>query len=174
MISIIKASEKDYKYIVAIGKIAVREAHRESCTVAAMSEYLEKNYNDDSIKEEVNNQNNIYNIIYYNNTPVGFSKIILNNNHSNIITKNITKLDRIYLLKDFYGIKLGFELLKFNIDLAKQNSQAGMWLFTWVGNKRAVDFYLKTGFTIVGSHNFKVTETHYNLNHQMFLDFEKK
>jgi hypothetical protein len=29
---------------------------------------------------------------------------------------------------------------------------------------------LKTGFTIIGSHKFYVTETYYNLNHLMFLE----
>ena len=46
-----------------------------------------------------------------------------------------------------------------------------MWLFTWVDNKRAVNFYLKTGFKIVGSHKFKVTDTHYNQHHQMYLSY---
>ena len=52
------------------------------------------------------------------------------------------------------------------------NKQAGIWLFTWVGNQRAIDFYLRCRFKIIGSQKFKVTETHYNQHHQMFLDFE--
>ena len=86
------------------------------------------------------------------------------------MSKNVTKLDRIYLLKEFYGLKLGLELLNFNIRLARNNKQSGIWLYTWTGNKRAIDFYLKAGFTITGSHKFYVTETYYNLNHLMFLD----
>lgn len=170
MISILKATERDYKPIANIGRLSVEEAHRESCSAEDMKEFLESNYNYDAIKEELNDTKNIYHLINFNGIPVGFSKIILNTEHPNISQKNVTKLDRIYLLKEFYGFKLGFELLKFNIELSKNNNQSGMWLFTWIGNKRAVDFYLKTGFTIIGSHKFKVTETHYNQHHQMFLD----
>ena len=171
MISIIKATAKDYKTIVNIGKVAVEEAHRESCSIEDMNEYLERNYNDEAIKEELNGTDNIYHIINFNEKLVGFSKIILNAEHPNIHQKNVTKLDRIYLLKEFFDLKLGYELLKFNIEFSKSNDQSGMWLFTWVDNKRAVDFYLKSGFTIVGRHRFKVTETHYNEHHQMFLNF---
>ena len=173
MISIVKAKEKDYFSIANIGKVAVEEAHRDSCSAEDMSEFLENNYNNDAIKEELNDTRNIYHIINYNGNPVGFSKIVLNEEHPNILQKNITKLDRIYLLKEFYNLKLGLELLKFNIEFCKKHSQSGIWLFTWVGNKRAVNFYIKAGFTIVGSHQFKVTETRYNENHQMFLNLSR-
>jgi diamine N-acetyltransferase len=170
MISVIKATEKNYKSIVGIGKVSVAEAHRDSASVEDLNEYLERNYNDDAIKQELNDPNNIYHIIQYNGNPVGFSKIILNAVHPNIVAENITKLDRIYLLKEFCGLKLGLELLNFNIGLAGNNNQSGIWLYTWIGNNRAINFYLKAGFTIIGSHKFYVTKTHYNLNHHMFLN----
>jgi diamine N-acetyltransferase len=171
MISIVKATEKDFKTIAIIGYLSVEEAHRESCSVKDMNEFLDKNYNDAAITGELNEAKNIYHILHYKESPVGFSKMVLNSEHSNIVQKNVTKLDRIYLLKEFHDLKLGFELLKFNIDLAKKHDQSGMWLFTWVGNTRAVNFYLRSGFTIIGSHKFKISETHYNQHHQMFLSF---
>ena len=173
MVSIIKATEKDTTSIVNIGKESVLEAHKDSCSVEDLNEYLEKNYNNDAIKEELNDTNNIYHIIHYNGNPVGFSKIILNVRHPNIVAENVAKLDRIYLLKEFYGLKLGLALLNFNIGLSRNNIQSGIWLFTWTGNNRAINFYLKAGFTIIGSHKFYVTKTYYNLNHQMFLNLSE-
>ena len=170
MISIIRATEKDYNSIVTIGKVSVAEAHKDSCSPEDLDDFLKRNYNNDTIKEELNDANNIYNIINYNGHPVGFSKIILNTRHPNIVAENVTKLDRIYLLKEFYGMKLGLELLNFNIGVARNSSQSGMWLYTWVGNKRAINFYLNAGFIIIGEHKFYVTKTHYNLNHQLFLN----
>jgi len=171
MISIVKATASDVQTIVTIGKISVEEAHRSSCDATVLGQYIEKNYNTQSIQEELNDDKNIYHILHVDDKPAGFSKIILNVVHPNILQKNSTKLDRIYLLSDFFDRKLGFELLQFNINLAKNNNQSGMWLFTWIGNTRAINFYFKHGFQIIGSHNFKVTETHYNMNHQMLLSF---
>ena len=171
MISITKATANDFHIIAKIGKVAVGETHKASCSTEDLNDFLEKNYTDKAIQEELSLEKNIYHIIYFNGETAGFSKIVLDCEHPNIQQKNVTKLDRIYLLKEFFDLKLGFELLNFNIDLAKRNKQSGIWLFTWVENKRAVNFYLKAGFEITGSHNFKVTETHYNKNHQMFLQF---
>lgn len=170
MISILRATEKDYEQILSIGMVSVKLAHKESCSEKDMDEYLSKNYNTDAIKAELTDTDNIYYIINYNEQPAGFSKIVFNAEHPNIIQKNIAKLDRIYLLPEFHNLKLGLELLRFNIRLAADNHQAGIWLFTWIGNTKAVRFYLKNGFVIIGSHSFKVSDTHYNENHQMYLD----
>ena len=75
------------------------------------------------------------------------------------------------MLKEFYGLCLGLELLNFNIDLSKKNNEAGMWLFVWKENPRAISFYKKAGFEIIGSYDFKLTETHSNPNHQMFSKY---
>lgn len=173
MISIIRATVADYQPIVAIGKVAVGDAHRAGTPAENLDEYLEKNYNDQTISEELADPNNIYHIINYNGSPAGFSKIILNTKEPGIEAENVTKLDRIYLLKEFFGLKLGLELLNNIIRIAKENKQAGIWLYTWIGNERAIDFYTKTGFTIIGSYKFYVTETYYNMNHLMFLDLDK-
>ncbi len=169
--TIIRANEEHYGLIVAIGKISVAEAHRRSCSSADLDTFLQNNYNDEAIKKELADPKNIYHLIYYNEQPAGFSKIILGAPHPNIQQTNVTKLDRIYLLKEFYGLKIGYQLLSYNIQFSKEYDQCGMWLFTWTGNHRAVDFYLKAGFEIIGDHLFKVSQNHYNPNHHMMLKY---
>ena len=53
MISVIKATEKDYKSIVTIGKVSVAEAHRGSSSVEDMNEFLESHYNDNAINKAI-------------------------------------------------------------------------------------------------------------------------
>ena len=171
-ITIQQATDKDCKKIVDIGRISVEASHRASCAAADMSAYIDSHYNEAAITQELKDPKNIYHLIYVDEQPVGFSKMVLNAEYATIPRKNIAKLDRIYLLKDFHSLKLGFQLLQFNISLAKNNHQSGIWLVTWEGNKRAIDFYLKTGFTFVGSEKFNVTETFSNVCHLMLLDFE--
>lgn len=164
-----RATEDDSKVIADIGRAAVEESHRDSCPVADMNYFLDTHYNEAAIKDELNDPANIYHLILYNGQTAGFSKIILNAAHARIPHNNVSKLDRIYLDKDFYDLKLGYRLLQHNIDLSKESGQHGMWLFTWVGNQRAVSFYKKNDFTVIGDHKFKVSDTHYNEHHQMWL-----
>src|SRR6185295_4739462 len=105
------------------------------------------------------------------NRVAGYSKIILDTPYPGSQIKNIAKLERFYLLKEFYDLKLGLKLFQFNIELSKTNDQNGIWLFVWKENQRAVNFYKRSRYLIIGSHDFKISETHANPNHQMFLRF---
>ncbi|MGI9190852.1 MAG: GNAT family N-acetyltransferase [Chitinophagaceae bacterium] len=172
MIRIERATLNDVSIICNIGYAEVEAAHRASCSAEHLNEYLDTHYNETAIVEELQNLNLYYFILFYHNEPIGFSKIILNQPHSAIKESAVTKLDRIYILQAFHDKKLGAELLRFNIELAKQHGQQGMWLFTWIGNERAIRFYSKFGFEIIGSHWFKVSETHANENHHMLLRWE--
>lgn len=171
MISIYRATEADTDIIVNIGLQSVEEAHRASCPAADLKEYLDKHYNQDAISRELSDPANLYHVLMYDGKPAGFSKINLDAPHANISLKQVTKLDRIYLLKEYFDLKLGLELLNFNINLSKQAGQSGIWLFTWTGNTRAIQFYQKSGFQIIGEHYFKVSERHSNPNHHMFLRY---
>jgi ribosomal protein S18 acetylase RimI-like enzyme len=60
--------------------------------------------------------------------------------------------------------------MNFNSELTKKNNQQGIWLEVWIENFRAIKFYKKMGFTIVGKANFRVSKTHSNPNYIMYLD----
>lgn len=166
-----RATVADTIAIAGIGRVAVELSHRESCSVDDMNHFLAEHYNEEAIKAELANENNIYYLLLYKGQLAGFSKMVLNTSHPRIEHLNVTKLDRIYLLSEFYDKQLGRRLLQHNIDLSKQSGQCGMWLFTWQGNERAVNFYRRSGFEIIGNHRFKVSETHYNPHFQMMLRF---
>lgn len=169
MTPIVKANEKDIQLLTDIGRVSFIESHGSSAAKADINKYVNEKYTYEAFKEEISDPENIYHIIYYDKQPAGYSKINFNAGHSNIESENVTKLDRIYLLKEFYSLKLGFDLFSFNIELSKKNGQEGMWLFVWKENHRAVNFYKKTGFKIIVSHDFKLSETHSNPNHLMLL-----
>ena len=173
MIRIDRATLNDVSVICSIGYTEVGTAHRNSCSANHLNEYLNTHYNEAAIRAELNNPNHYYFVLRYNNEPVGFSKIALNQAHPNIEQTAVAKLDRIYILQAFHDKKLGAELLQFNIEFAKQHHQEGLWLFTWIGNERAIRFYLKFGFEVIASHWFKVSETHSNENHQMLLKIDE-
>lgn len=171
MNSIRKAIPEDYKLLAKIGKLSFIESHGSSASKDEIDKYVSEKYSYNSFREELNNPENIIHIIYHNKKPAGYSKIILNSHHQNIVSKNVTKMERLYLLKEFYGLKTGLQLFNFNLDISKKSNQNGMWLFVWKENHRAVNFYKKAGFEIIGSYDFKLTETHSNPNHHMFMRF---
>jgi len=171
MTSIRPAKIEDAPLLAEMGKLSFLESHGHSASKEDMDQYVSEKYTEDVFINELKEEQNIYHIIYAENKPAGYSKILLNASHQNVEALNVTKLERFYLLKEFYGMKLGQELFHYNISLSKTNNQTGMWLFVWKENTRAIKFYRSAGFEIIGSHDFKISENHSNPNHQMFLKF---
>lgn len=171
MISIQKATAADFEVLTEIGKNSFLESHGHSGPKHDIDAYVSKTYNIQNSKRELSDPENIYHILYSENEPAGYSKIIFNAPHPDIAEKSVTKLERIYLLEKYYSQKLGAALFQFNLDLSKQEQQAGMWLYTWKENPRAIRFYEKAGFTIIGSFDFRISETHVNPNHLMWLKY---
>ena len=171
MTSIVRAAKKDIQLLSEIAEVTFIESHGRSANAEDIRMYISEKYNEHILKDELSDPKNIYHIIYYNNNPAGYSKIIFDAPYAESKIKNITKLERIYLLKEYYDLQLGSALFQFNIDLSKSNNQMGMWLYVWKENPRAVNFYKKHGFVIIGSHDFKISENHSNPNHQMLLNY---
>lgn len=171
MVSIVRATDKDFKLLADLGKKTFFESHGNSAKQEDIDAFVNEKYNYDFMKKDVNDSNNIYHLISYETIPVGYSKIILNSPNPNIELKNVTKLEKIFLLKDFYNQKLGSQLFNFNVAISKAHHQSGIWLFVWIENQRAVNFYIKNGFKVIGNYDFKISETHTNPNYQMFLKY---
>lgn len=171
MIKIIKGEIEHSELIAEIGKKSFWESHGKSASKEDIEAFVSKTYNKEVLLKELENPNNLYHIIYYKNEAVGYSKIEFNASNINIKHKNVTKLDRFYLLKEFYGKKLGKKLFDFNVELSKKNKQKGIWLAVWVKNERGIKFYNKAGFKIVGKYDFQISKTHSNPNHIMYLEY---
>lgn len=169
MNNIVKATLDDCKLLRKLAESTFIESHGSSASEQDIQAYIKSKYNEDVFRDELNDDRNIYHIIYYKDKAAGFSKIILNAIHPNITNNNVTKLERLYILKDYYDMKLGIELFEFNKNLSLAKKQVGMWLFVWTENERALKFYQKANFKIIGSHDFAISETHSNPNHQMLL-----
>jgi diamine N-acetyltransferase len=171
MTTIVRATLNDIELLTQIGKTSFLEAHGRSASEEHINEYVSKNFTNKAFETAIKDVNNIFHIIYFNEKAVGYSKIIFNCQHPNIPIKNITKLERLYLLEAFHSLKLGLDLFNFNLNESIKQNQTGMWLFVWVENHKAINFYKKAGFKIIGHHDFQITATHSNPNHQMFLTF---
>ena len=155
----------------ALASQAFWESHGNSATTEDIRSYINEAYNVEVLRNELSDEANLYYCIFVNSVPAGYSKIVLNSQYPDSQAKNISRLDRLYLLREFYDQNLGSELFEFNLNLVRQNNQSGIWLYAWTENERALGFYRKHGFKIIGSHNFRISETHSNPNHQMLLSF---
>lgn len=162
----------DAAILAEIGGISLIQSHGHSAAPEVMNAYREKAFSVEACRAELLDEANIFYGAYYNDSLAGYSKIIFNGPHPDVRLQPVTKLERLYLLKDFYDKKLGHRLLEKAIELSKAHGDKGMWLDVWKKNERAIRFYEKKGFKTVGESAFVLTETHQNPIWVMLLSYE--
>ena len=162
MISYGRLGPSDAPLLAKIGGISLLESHGHSAPAEVMQAYVDKSFSEQACRDELSDSQNIFSAVYYNNEPAGYFKIILAIPHPLISLQPVTKLERLYLLKEFYGLKLGHGLLEQALALSAAAGDKGMWLDVWQKNDRAIRFYKKEGFETVGESRFVLTETRSN------------
>ena len=87
---------------------------------------------------------------------MGYAKLKLDSTSQLIVHKNVCQLQKIYVLKDFLGKKVGFQLQKYLLEEARASQYEVIWLTVLDTNTRAIDFYKKDGFVGVGDTKFDI------------------
>lgn len=171
MHKIVKATVKDAKLLSILGIETFIPAHGHSAPKKDIDNYVSESFSEENLVLELLDTKNEFYLFYVDDKIAGYSKIVFNQKNKDIVSKNVTCMNRLYFLKEFYGLGLGKILFNFNINLCKQNKQSGIWLAVWVENQKGISFYKKMGFKKVGSLDFKISDTHVNPNHVLFLEF---
>lgn len=172
MISLRRLTPDDAALLADMGGKSLLESHGHSAPAETMQAYVDKSFSTEACRTELSDHGNLFTGIFYGDELAGYFKIILNIPHPAVPLKPVTKLERLYLLKAFYGLKLGHRLLEEAIAISKQHNEKGMWLNVWKKNERAIHFYEKQGFVTVGESQFVLTETHANPNWVMLLTYD--
>jgi GNAT superfamily N-acetyltransferase len=66
------------------------------------------------------------------------------------------ELSKVYVLETHHGTGVAAPLLSVTLDAARERGAAGVWLGVNRNNQRAIRFYTKSGFRVVGSKTFFV------------------
>lgn len=171
MIHIQKADLSDVNIIAAIGKKTFLETYLINTPKEAVESFVATAFELDRLTTELQHDNILFYLVYFNNIVVGYAKIELNMPNEHIKETSITKLDRLYVLREFHGKDIGVKLFQHLIKCTKEEKQAGIWLYVWIENARAIRFYKKNNFKKVGTYDFVLSETRSNPNDVLFLAF---
>ena len=121
-----------------------------------MKSYLENGFSIDKITDELNNENTEFYFAELNEKIIGYLKVNVGESQTEMKIKNALEIERIYVLKEFHGKKVGQILYDKAIELAKEKNLENVWLGVWEENPRAIRFYEKNGFVAFDKHIFKL------------------
>jgi ribosomal protein S18 acetylase RimI-like enzyme len=151
-----------------LSKSTFISSHGHSAVEKDINIYIRYAYSVKKLGFELADHNSHFHFIYYKKELAGYSKLSLNTDYSSIKDSPLAKLDRIYIDEKFLDCKLGQPLFDFNLNIALQNNQRGIWLYTWIKNDRAIRFYEKNGMRIIDERDFKISRSHSNPNYIMY------
>ncbi|HCE56119.1 MAG: GNAT family acetyltransferase [Lutibacter sp. BRH_c52] len=153
-LEIIKATHKDTELLLNIGRQTFFEKFTENNSEENMLKYAEEAYTFEKIASEVNNPNSQFYLANLNNQTVGYLKINLGDAQTELKDPQALELERIYVLNEFQGKKIGQMLFEKTLELAKKAAVNYVWLGVWEENKSAIKFYEKNGFKAFSKHIF--------------------
>lgn len=94
---------------------------------------------------------------------VGFAQVKLHATHSMITAPDAAELQRLYIQERFTGQGIGYRLLQAAEQRAALGAASLLWATVWEGNERALGFYPRHGYEVLGSPTYTFQgETHGN------------
>jgi diamine N-acetyltransferase len=84
----------------------------------------------------------------------GFAQLRLEGPAPACVAGTAVEIQRLYVDQPWHGQGVAAALMRALLALATQAGAAGVWLGVWEHNPRAIAFYGKFGFCIVGAHDF--------------------
>ena len=155
LITIRNASVDDIDLLTYIGRKAFEESFSKYNTQENMANYLTNAFKATKQKEEFTQPGSLFLIAEENGTAVGYARLLAGTGGETCLKgTNPIELVRIYLLNDWIGKGYGSQLMDSCLEAARKRSHDSVWLGVWEKNDRAIQFYEKWGFNIVGSHLF--------------------
>jgi ribosomal protein S18 acetylase RimI-like enzyme len=155
-ITISKATGKDAVTLQVLGKKTFHETFANSNTEEDMASYLENNFTLDKIGAELHNPNSFFYIVYEGREAIGYLKVNHGIAQTELQDDSSLEIERIYLLSDYHGKKIGQILYEKALEVAHQLNKKAIWLGVWEENPRAIKFYEKNGFVAFDKHIFKM------------------
>ena len=151
------ANKEDAPFIALLGRTTFTETFgRFFRDPQDLIDYYNSTFSVQKIEAGIEKSDNVFWIAFANRLPVGYAKLKLNSHSDFIDSKDVCQLQKIYVLKDFLSMKIGFGLQDALLKKAKELSFGQVWLSVLHGNERAINFYKSSGFEQVGNHDFQI------------------
>lgn len=152
-----RANSSEGALLADLGRAAFLQTFAADNTPEDMQEYLESSFSPEIQTAELSMPGSTYFVMQTDTgVPIGFTRLLSGLPDPCVTGKSPIELVRFYLLQEWIGKGNGGKLMQACIDFARGGGYDVMWLGVWQQNPRAIKFYEKWGFRIVGEHTFRL------------------
>jgi ribosomal protein S18 acetylase RimI-like enzyme len=155
-IEIKKVTLDDIDQLQKIGRQTFLETFSTGNSEENMTKYLEEGFAIEKLTTELNDNNAEFYFATIADNVIGYLKLNFGQSQTELQDDKALEIERIYVLKDFYGKSVGQILYNKAIHIARHKNADYVWLGVWEENQRAISFYKKNGFVAFDKHIFKL------------------
>ena len=150
-----KAQANDAPVLALLAQVSFREAFSHFWTdEEVLRKYFKTVFSVGKIRNSITKENNVYWIAFANELPVGYAKLKKYSPYEKLSDKRPAQLQKIYLLNDYIGNKIGAQLQDVLFSEVKSLGIKTLWLAVWDENDKAIRFYEKHGFSKAAKYHY--------------------
>jgi len=153
-IEIKPAGRPEADLIADIARKTFMETYGEMNTPENMEVYLNSQFSDEKLLEELQHPRTRFFLAYLDGIPAAFTKVRDDRKAKKLEEIKAIEIQRIYVLQEYQGFSLGKAMLDMIKELARKDGYQTIWLQVWQKNNKAIRFYQKAGFTVFETASF--------------------
>ncbi|MBL7967727.1 MAG: GNAT family N-acetyltransferase [Prolixibacteraceae bacterium] len=155
-IEIRRIGASDVAELQQIGRLTFTETFAEHNSPENLAAYLEESFATAKLTNELKNPESQFYFAFAASILAGYLKINFGAAQTENVDPAALEIERIYVLKEFHGKKVGQALFQKALDVAAETSCSQIWLGVWEKNHKALNFYRKNGFIPFSQHVFRI------------------
>ena len=153
---IVQVTDHEMATLQQISRQTFAETFAGSNTEENMRKYLDEAYSLEKLAEELKAPDVYFYFAKEGEEVIGYLKLNAGASQTELKDKKALEIERIYVLSQWQGKKVGKRLYDKAIEVAKVLNVEYVWLGVWEENTRAIGFYERQGFVAFDKHIFRL------------------
>jgi ribosomal protein S18 acetylase RimI-like enzyme len=144
----------DAAWLAELGARTFVETYGSDNTPGDMAKYVAATYGESQQRAELESKDTEYVLAEVGAELAGFALLWDGPPPENVPGTHAVEIRRFYVSGAMHGRGVAAELMRATRDAARRRGADALWLGVWGENRRAIRFYEKQGFAVVGRQSF--------------------
>ena len=149
-----QATPSDATHLADLGALTFRETFAADNTPDDLAVHLASSFAPDVQARELADPAIRYGLAEVDGIPAGYAQLVFGNTSYGVTGARPVEIRRLYARRACHGQGVGAALMTWCLEEARMAGADTVWLGVWERNARAIAFYERWGFRVVGEHVF--------------------
>lgn len=149
-----KCTLSDLDELIKISRKTFVDAFEKHNAPEDFETYIDKAFAKTNLQKQLELRDSTFYFVLQDGVLAGYFKLNEHAAQTDLKLSEALELERIYVLGEFQGNRIGEHVIREVVRLASEKGKAFIWLGVWQKNTDAVRFYERHGFVKFGTHPY--------------------